>query len=475
MSHCRTMSDNASTTIIAPLDAVNLRAQGLLRQSSSSESPRLHKRRLNRSSDEENHHIPLQIPQGSSAMEGAFVTIPKALISRQTLIHVGLSPSMADEIWGRWTDWPVDGPRREVDADDGGLQVTFFDFLVGRATGGSKPDTTGEGDTEWYECLDACGIAPDTQAAIMDPNFTILRLSRSCLDWVRDTIEMRYAGLQDIQRASRQREMELGRGASRPGSSTGGSSAGAGRGDGGRRSISGLQQQGMASMAADVWEPARAAAARNAPGFTVLYKGIDQGRISSLFGEDGTLSDIDALLSSPLLDFSGRSPLFYFTPDVKVAEYYAAYAKRCTTCESVVMVVLRIPNAAIEGLAEPDIQRLHWPSSAWKQMIWHGRNGKRLPKHLRVYKDAILTIGSISRKPNHVYGRLAAPEDITEDFVLKLGADGQPASGGSIATQFVISGEEEGFEWLTENGGKDIQVFPYPQAELARLVSANRP
>ena len=474
MSHRRTMSDSGSSTIIAPLDATNLQAQGLLRQSSSFGSRRLHKRRLNRSSDEEHYHIPLQISQSSSAMQNAFVTIPEALISRETLTHVGLSASKGDEIWGQWTDWPADGPRREIDADDGGLQVSFPDFIIGRVTRGNKPDTIGESDTEWRECLDTCGIASDTQAAIMDPNFTFLRLSRSCLDWVRDTIEMRYAGLQDIQRASRQREMKLQREASRPGSSTGGI-VDAGREDGGRRSISGLQQQSMAGMSVDLWGSARAAAARNAPGYTVLYKGIDQGRIGSLFGEDGTLSDIDTLLSSPPSDFSSRSPLFYFTPDVKVAEYYAAYAKRRTNCESVVMVVLSIPNAAIESLTEPEIQRLHWPSSTWKQMIWHCCNRKKLPPHLRVFKDTILIIGSISRKPNHVYGGLAAWEDITEDFLLKIGADGQRASGGRIATQFVISGQEEGSEWLTENGGKDIKVFPYPQAELEHLVSGNHP
>ncbi len=467
------MSNSGSTTIIAPLDATNLQAQGLLRQSSSSGSRRLHKRRLNRSSDEEHYHIPLQIPQSSSAMEDAFVTIPKALISRETLTHVGLSASKGDEIWGQWTNWPADGPRREIDADDGGLQVPFLDFIIGHATRGNKPDTIGESDIEWRECLDTCGIASDTQAAIMDPNFTFLRLSRSCLDWVRDTIKMRYAGLQDIQRASRQREMKLRREESRPGSSTGGS-AGAGREDGGRRSTSGLQQQSMAGMSVDVWGSARATAARDAPGYTVLYKGIDQGRISSLFGEDGTVSDIDTLLSLPPSDFS-RLLAFYFTPDIKVAEYYAAYAKRRTVCESVVMVVLSIPNAAIESLTEPDIQRLHWPSSTWKQMIWHCRNRKRLPTHLRMYKDAILIIGPISRKPNHVYGRLAAPEDITEDFLLKIGADGQQASDGRVATQFVISGQEEGLDWLMDNGGKEIKVFPYPQAELERLISGNRP
>lgn len=166
---------------------------------------------------------------------------------------------------------------------------------------------------------------------------------------------------------------------------------------------------------------------------------------------------------------------FYFTPDVKVAESYAAYAKRRARCESVVMVVLSIPNAAIERLTEPDIQRLHWPSNTWKQMIWYCRSGERMPTDLRVFQEAILIIGSISRKPNHVYRGLASWEDVTEDFLLKLGADGRPARDGKIAAiQFAISGRDEGEDWLLENGGKDIKVFPYPQAELERLVSGKQ-
>jgi hypothetical protein len=209
------------------------------------------------------------------------------------------------------------------------------------------------------------------------------------------------------------------------------------------------------------------------PGYTVLYKGIDQARISGLLGEDGSLSNIDILLSRPPTDFSGVSPLFYFTPDVKVAEYYAGYAKRRANFASVVIIVLCIPNAAIESLTGPEILPLPWPSTAWKQVIWHGRNRKRLPSHLRGYNDALLIIGPISRKPNLIYGGLATWEDITEDYLLKIGADGQPGSSGRIATQFVISGRDEGYEWLIENGGKDIKVFPYPHAALERLIAGN--
>lgn len=199
-----------ATSILAPLDTEDLRIRGLLHSGSTAGSHRLHRRRLNGSSDEEYHDIPLNISPESPT---AFVTIPAVLISWETLIYLGLSAEKAAQLWQEWNNWPDSGPGREVDADDGGLQVPFLDFIIGHIE--YTPDARDESDAQWWACMDACGLATETQDAIMDPHFTYLRLSNSCMHWVKDTIEMRYAGLQDIQRASRLREMELRRMASR--------------------------------------------------------------------------------------------------------------------------------------------------------------------------------------------------------------------------------------------------------------------
>ncbi|KAK4224182.1 hypothetical protein QBC38DRAFT_485965 [Podospora fimiseda] len=174
---------------------------------------RLHKRRLDRYSDVVHRNIPLRIPQGFWVVEDAFVTIPEALISRETLTYVGISTSKGDEVWRQWIHWPADGPRREIDRDDGGFEgrVSLYDFIIDCVAGDDKPDTIGESKTEWLQCLDTCGTAPDTEAAIMDPDLTMLRNGGSCLYWVRDRIKMRYEELQEIQRTSRRRDMELRR------------------------------------------------------------------------------------------------------------------------------------------------------------------------------------------------------------------------------------------------------------------------
>ncbi|KAK0708417.1 hypothetical protein B0H67DRAFT_603407 [Lasiosphaeris hirsuta] len=401
-------SNSTNATILAPLDAASLQAQGLLLARSAAGSRRIHKRRLNRSSDEEHRSIPLVTPPEPLA---AFVTIPDVLISRETLIHVGLSAERAGELWQKWTNWPQNGPRREADPDDGGgLQVTFIDFIVGHME--NKNDAADESDAQWRECMDACGLSVDAQDAIMDPHFTYLRLSSSCLSWVRDTIEMRYAGLQDIQRTSRAREMELRRMVSRPGAhqreQRGGSQGG--------------YTPGSASSPAATASSARAIASRNAPGYTV-------------------------------------------------AEYYAGYAKRRTEYESVVILCLCIPNAAIEALSEPDIRRLYWPSNDWKELVWRCRTRQTLPTRLRSYRNALLIIGTTSRRPDSEYHALGSWEDVTERFLLKVGAN----EGGAMATQYVVTGEDERREWLGENGARNIKVFPYTRVELDSWLAENPP
>ncbi|KAK3370740.1 hypothetical protein B0T24DRAFT_299030 [Lasiosphaeria ovina] len=464
-----------SGTILAPLDFEDLKAKGLVSPESTAGFRRIHKRRLNRSSDEEHRNISFDVSLESSV---AFSTIPDVLISRETMIHIGLSTEKTDELWQQWVNWPHDGPRREVDPDDGGLQVSFLDFVLGRVL--HRSDAIGENDVEWRVCLDACGLAPATRDAIMDRHFTYLRQSNSCQYWVRDTIDMRYAGLQEIQRSSRGREMELRRRASRPGghprddgtsqgdieTSSGLSSTPTGQQ---RRSASGLQQQSMPGMASDIWGSASAIASRNAPGYTTLFKGMDQGRISGLFDDAGALSNIGTLRSRAPSDFSATRSLFYFSPDVRVAEYYASYAKRRSSSESVVIVCLRIPNASIETLSEPDIRRLYWPDDAWKELVWRCRAGRSLPTRLRTYRDAILIIGTISRKPDAQYHALSSWEDITESYLLKMGVDGS----GDTAVQYVFNGEDEGCEWLEENGARDIKVFPYPLRDFESWIAAN--
>ncbi|KAJ4328177.1 hypothetical protein N0V84_001379 [Fusarium piperis] len=467
----------SETSIFAPLDAAQLIRQGLAGQPDASGKRRVHKRRLNRSSDEEHRRLPLDVSLQSQPEDDIFASIPDQLISHASIEYVGFSKAKADEIWNSWNNWPSFGPRRETDPDDGGLQVTFLDFISGHIA--SSFDTSEDDDGQWTNCMNRNGLAIELQHAILDPHFKYLRLSKSCAEWSRDTVHMRYAGLQEIQRASRDRAMALQRAGYRLAAhSDNGSSASvleppsaSTSSRPGQRSISGMQRDMAPGISAESSNSASAIAARNAPGHVVLFKAIDQGRISGLLDDHGRLKQIETLRSPAPTDFSGTRSHFYFTPDFKVAQYYAAYAKRRANVESVVMVCITIPNHVIEGMEEGEIQRLYWPSPEWKQFVWYNRTAKALPRSLREYRTATLIIGTIARKPNSAYHQLRSWEDMSESWVLKV--DGQ--DGMKTAIQYVFSGEEDGQDLLTQHVSENIKVYPFPASELDEWMEQHQP
>jgi hypothetical protein len=53
-------------------------------------------------------------------------------------------------------------------------------------------------------------------------------------------------------------------------------------------------------------------------------------------------------------------------------------------------------------------------------------------------------------------------QDITEDYLLKVEGDGGIITG----VQFVFSGEEEGREFLMDNGGRNLEVFGFRGQEF---------
>ncbi|KAJ4258204.1 hypothetical protein NW762_008350 [Fusarium torreyae] len=214
----RGSGSGSNTEIFAPADVAQLLSLGLAGPLNQARGTRrVHKRRLNRSSDEENGHIPLNAhPQSQPE---AFATIPADLISNATIEYVGFAPDKATQIWNSWNNWPTTGPQREIDHVDNDLQVTFLDFLKGHVS--YSADTFEDNDPAWIRYMQNWGIPTELQHSIMDGHFKSLRLDGSCAYWVRDTIKMRYAGFEDIQRASRERQQALQRASSRPGPSPG--------------------------------------------------------------------------------------------------------------------------------------------------------------------------------------------------------------------------------------------------------------
>ncbi|OTB06710.1 hypothetical protein M426DRAFT_106662 [Hypoxylon sp. CI-4A] len=116
--------------ILGELDTENLQCRDFLGPGSRSGSQRIHKRFLNGSPDYIN--LSLDIDIISPEAESAFVTIPTALISRETLNYLGLSQDKANELWDTWTNWLAVCNGRETDPPDGYLQFTFYYFITTR-------------------------------------------------------------------------------------------------------------------------------------------------------------------------------------------------------------------------------------------------------------------------------------------------------------------------------------------------------
>ncbi|KAK1476693.1 hypothetical protein CABS01_15228 [Colletotrichum abscissum] len=444
----------SALSILTPSDASDLENKGLLGPRTGRGTRLIHNRRLNAQADNEYQHISLDTPLTSL---NAFTEFPEFLISYATLIHVDFTDRRATNIWEKWTNWFPQVPA---------VRLTLREVI-----------------------LSGYGLNHETQLVIMDPMFKYTRLTMSCLDWAKDTIRMRFEALRDMQRASRLRDSGLINLVSLTGpasfgiqtrnahtraessqtgqGSLGGGSSASSRGGRLNRSSSSVQRDGTRGVAAGSSRSASAIAARNAPGFTILFKGVEQHRVANLLNVNGQIDRISPLRSWAPTDFSGHGELYYFTPDYKVAERYAAFAKRRGHNLAVCIVSIAIPNSAIEQMDSPELLRTFWPSPEWKELIWTCRRGQIHPRHLRKYKLATIVIGTISSRPNALYETMQSPAGITSDFVLKVD-DMNPNS--APATQFVFSAEE-GEEFFREHVGRNIRVTPFTRSDLEEWVN----
>lgn len=434
-------------SVLASDDVEELSVVGLISPLNSNGTRRVHKRRLDRSSDEENSHVPLTpiLSTSSSSANEMYATIPELLISLATLKYLGYTDTSANQIWNRWSEWPSTPPGRYgVDVDG---EILFTDVAVSYLNRFRDQDTWDENDGSWFDFMDLCGIKPEVQTAIMDPIYKRIRLTESCYFWVKDTIELRYRGLESIQRASRERTMARTRSQIRPSQESG------------QRSTSGTM--GMTpGISSDSAFSNACRSAQNVPGSIVLYKGLDQARLNGFFDDSGAIVAWQEMLSSPPTDFLGRQTGFYFTVQRDIAECYACYAKRRDEVQSVVIVQVIVPNHKIECLSTTQLQKSYWPSEEWKSLVWHCRNEKKFPSQLRKYKQALLMIGTIAKKPNRVFKKMDTFAQIDETCVLKT-------KDGLDGVQYVFH-DDEGQEFLEDLAPGGVTVHPVSGMEFTQ-------
>ncbi|KAG5978140.1 hypothetical protein E4U55_006350 [Claviceps digitariae] len=426
-------------SVFAPGDLENLVQAGLASPpDSASGTIRVHKRRLNRSSDSEEAHISLS----PSSMDSgdSYTNIPDAIESLATIRYLGLTDAKAYQVWTQWAD-----VRAENDSD---YEITFIEFIVGCLTPSVKDDPCEDNDDQWYQSMDQYGINDELQEAIMDPRFKDLRLSNSCFSWVRNTVEARFLGLREIQETSRERERARQRASQRPGGSQ-------------MEQTSDLMHD---EAALTVMSDPAIEAAHPVPGFTTLFKGMSTARLYNVNDIDSSINVL-GLGSSLQTDFSSRKAAVYFAVDREVAARYALWAKRRHPDNSACLLQIRVPNSAIESLRPDKLRTVYWDPTGndktWEKLIFNCRNGRQNTKALG-FSEAVLIIGTISGKPNAHYGSLGSYEQITAREVFR-NADGQPA------VQYAWI-DEEGESLLESFCLQDAMVFKVSSQELTRFI-----
>ncbi|KAJ4013758.1 hypothetical protein NW752_005469 [Fusarium irregulare] len=107
--------------------------------------------------------------------------------SEEIIQQLGFDKPTAAHLWRRWSEWAEEGGS---EFDCATRDVPFLALIKGRVE--FSDDVWGDDDTAWTRWMQQHGIATELQNAIMDPRFKQLRLTRTCEQWVLDTIDMRY-------------------------------------------------------------------------------------------------------------------------------------------------------------------------------------------------------------------------------------------------------------------------------------------
>ncbi|KAL7911866.1 hypothetical protein GGI35DRAFT_491960 [Trichoderma velutinum] len=370
-------------------------------------------------------------------------TLPDQLVSLATIRYLGYDDDTASQIWNKWTaQAPGDDPVPEC-IPLPPFELRFIDYVIA-----------------YSYCMDRCGINEDTQAAIMDPVFRRIRLTESCIFWVRNTIELRYEALESsVQEASREREHASQRTTLHLGGSTSRGTSREGTGD-----CSGFESLQMTTwVSRDTALSEAALRVADAPGSLTLYRSVEKARLKRLFDSNGNLDNIRMLSSRPPTDFDGKVSAYCFAVDRDVAIQYAAFSKRRSDRSSVVIVHATFESSTIESLSEEKIQRIYWPSEEWKRLVFFSRNGKKLPSDLGKFKQASLIIGTAAARPSLAYANMKCYTEITGDMVLKNAA-------GHEAVQYVFL-DDEGEELLEK---AELKVFPITTTEIDQWYREER-
>ncbi|EKJ79532.1 hypothetical protein FPSE_00217 [Fusarium pseudograminearum CS3096] len=379
-------------------------------------------------------------------------TIPDRLFSQAAIQYCGFNQIQAARLWERW-----EGIQREPDDHPAKVECTFLEILTCFIN--DSNDVWIGDDTVWIRCMEHWGIATEMQDAIMDQRFKRLRMTRTCVQWIHNTIELRYTGLEHFLQFSSCKALCCDH------------SSNLGLDQKPQGGIQDTHRKFPSDYSGETLSPAVDVAF---PGMTALYKATSEPRVCSrilnpFLDSEGNLERVEALDTPPPSDFSALSSTPYFGTSLQTAHVHAAYLKRRDNrCQEVAVVRLCIPNAAFQSLNSTQIVQAHFPSDDWKKLVWHSKRSLSNKELLR-FRRATVVVGSVAGKPGKAFQKLESWKDITEEHVSTIGTykDGEP----DVQYGFI---SDDGSDFL-EAHATDIKVLPYSNEQYLEWMAEHKP
>ncbi|OBS28308.1 hypothetical protein FPOA_02249 [Fusarium poae] len=368
-------------------------------------------------------------------------TIPNQLSSEATIRYVGFNETQAAGLWKRW-----DHMQREPWP---GLiyKIEFMDFITRDIC--SKEDVYIDDDSAWFHCMEHWGIASQMQDAIMDRRFKRLRLTRTCAQWINDTIRLRYRSLEHSMNIHNCEVLRVI--APRPDNSILGID---------RNSQHHLASTSCNALSGFSGETLASADNPAVYGNTVLYKTFHARQVCnrSFLDREGNLRLVECLEPNSWIDSNWCNTMSYFTTSLQAAQMYASYMKRRDSgCGEIVVVRLCIPDVAFHNLKGVQLAEAYFPSNDWKKLICHCRMTE--PTQLCKFDYATVVIGNVSSKSKPLLDKLDSWEDVTREDVFYT-----DSHGGEADVQFAFSCNEQGRDFL-RTSVTDFKILPYTDAE----------
>ncbi|KAA6414871.1 MAG: hypothetical protein FRX48_01621 [Lasallia pustulata] len=410
--------------VFHPLDAVALEQDGSISPLRAG-TRKVNKRRLNKSSEDYPEPTDLALAVSEPSPDD-LVIIPELLFSVQTYEYCGFTSAVAGRLWDLYQKNKDEFP--EFDNSDHRNYFLSFAF----AFIDEVPEPSAFQDQEWNGALQTMGFDSRTQDAIMLKEFTDLRCTESANYWAKDTVDIRLGGLEEVKRVSWERSQQADRRMQRAECEE-------------RPSV----VSRIPGMAIETAKDAK----QNAPGSTVLWKGLAQHRTAGLFTPGSIVQDFCAIVSNPPSDFS-LSGSYYWAVDKEIAMRYIKWASNKMAIGECVLLRLEVANNLIEPLQAPVLQ---YPSNLWKQHIYSCRR-QHVPKELRYLLSKTLLIGHIGTGTTAI-ANLRDWRDIDVRHTLRRKSD------NGIATQYVFSGLD-GLDFLIEHCSGSLAMYRSGDQEL---------